>query len=265
MLERIKCCLCYPRFIGKFFKDKVGTIILTILFFIISYGAILGVKCYSSDYFDDESILAVTSNILQGESSNVKYDKDTYTLTGSNVVYKGDGFVVTFFPVEGSSFIGNDVSVNIVFDSTGGYIDFAGYGVVSEFSYKDINAGSFSISAIQKNDINAIYNFKVMLYGALNTSSYFFNTYDFALDFISNVSLYFVFVLICFFFSKGINPTIDKKVRVKLCFYDNLIYFVVCLVNVMVSVELLDYVGLILPLIFTFITFRHIVRVPVNK
>ena len=268
MLERIKCCLCYPRFIGKFFKDKVSMIFLMILLFFGVYAVCLGVRTYSSEYFDESSVASVTSAIFQGDSANISYDKDSCSMIGTSKTFNGNGFKVVFFPVESEEINYENLSymadINIVFDEKVGYIELGGLKI-SEFEYKDINIDSFSIKNVQENNTDDVYYFKVLVRHALLSSEYFFNTYDFVMELISNFVLYFIFVLISYFFSKSINSTIDNKVRVRLCFYDNLIYFVVCLVIVLVNIEWLSYIGLLLPLIYTFVTFRHIVRVQVKK
>jgi len=270
MFERIKCCLCYPRFIGKFFKDKGSMIFLMILLFFGVYAVSLGFKTYSSEYFDDDSVLLVTSCVVQGDKANISYDKESGKLSGDSITYAGEGFNVMFFPKEEDKNIINYdnlsyiAGVNIVFDVDGGHIELGGIKV-SEFYYKDINISDFNIIDVQNNNAGAVYTFKVLVRAGLLSSNLFFNTYDFTLNLISDFIMYFVFVLISYFFSRGINNTIDSKIRAKLCFYDNLIYFIVCMVVCLVGIEWLSFIGVLLPLIYTFVTFRHIVRVQVQR
>lgn len=269
MLERIKCCLCYPRFIGKFFKDKFSTIFMTILLFFGVYVLSMGFSIYSSDYFDDNSVLAVTSTIVQGEKSNISYDSTNAILSGDSITYEGNGFNVVFFPVETEEVIDYTnleyyANINIVFDSQGGYIDLGGI-IVSRFEYKDININDFSINDVQDNDTEAVYTFKVLVKAALKSSNVFFNTYEFFINVFSDLAMYFIFVLISYFFSKSVNSGIESKIRAKLCFYDNLIYFIVSMVVCLTGVEWLSFIGVLLPLIYTYVTFRHIVRVNVKN
>ena len=266
MLERFKCILCYPRFIGKFFKDKISTILLMILLFLGVYVAVDSVRIYSKNYFDDSASSIVVSSIIQGDKSNISFDTNTNILSGTEATFSGEGFSVKFFPVEveESRVDLYSSNISIVFEAEYGYIDLGGI-TISQFKYEDINVDSFNLTNVQNNNPNDIYCLKVLIRAALLSCDVVFNTFELMAEVISNIFLYFVFVLISYFFSKSVNPHIEGKIRTKLCFYDNLIFFIVCIVSCLLDAEWIGYLGLILPLSYTFVTFRHIVRVGVKK
>lgn len=264
MLERIKNCLCHPRMIGKYFKDKVSTVIITILLFFGVYACVLGMKTYSEDYFPDDAISIVVSEIFQGNVSNIKYDHKTGVLSGGSTVYKGNGFIVTFCDPENKDAKSLYSDIAIMFNSDCVELYSTGF-MVGKVSYKDINAGDFSISGIKNNAVSDIYNFKVILRAAFDSSNLFFLTFDFFSELLTTALTYLFSVLLLFFFSKYLNPTIEGKIRTKLCFYDGLIMFFVAILGVLFNASWLTFIAVIFPIIFGNITFKHIVRVSVKK
>ena len=74
----------------------------------------------------------------------------------------------------------------------------------------------------------------------------------------------FIFMLE-FIFAKMINPSIDRKVRAKLVLYDTAIFFVCAMLASLFNQGWIAYIGYVLPVIYTSITFRHIVKVVIPK
>ena len=272
MLERIRDFVCGPRWIGKYFKDKGMTVFLIILLFFGVYIISLGMRMYSTDYFDENSVVVVSSSIVQGDKSNISYDAEKNELSGTAVKYTGDGFTVSFFPVEDNTIkyptnqlVLEASYINIIFETSYAEIEFGGI-VVSRIEYKDMHVGSFNLADVQLNDTDDLYNLKLMMRGALMSSNVFFLTDSRFDDVVGNVMIFFVtFLLLYFFVSKRVNPGIEGHIRAKLCFYDCLILLVFCMFGALFNIDWLVYVGMLFPFIYCNITFRHIVRVYVKK
>lgn len=272
MLDRIRDFIGGPRWIGKYFKDKGIVVFLYIMLFFVAYALVLGVRSYSTEYFDEESVTAVASCIVQGEKSSIAYDADKAVFSGTATKYVGDGFSVSFFPVEDNTnklppnqLVIEPSYVNIVFEERYAVIEFGGMAV-SKINYSSINADSFSLTDVQRNDIDALYNFKLIIKAVLMSSNVFFNTYNMFSDIMGNIMIFFVtFILLYFFVSKRVNPGIEGNVRAKLCFYDCIIFLVFCLLAALFNLSWLTFVGMAFPFIYCNITFRHIVRVYIKK
>lgn len=265
MLERIINCISRPKFIGKYFKDKASTIFLTILIFFIAYVLVLGVKCYSEEYFDSDSLDILVSDVWAGDVNNVYYDPVSKVLVGNSVTYFGENHYMVFLP-------GDDFNVGVDKIAQIGILLYADYGLVSvggvsvgKINYADFNFGGFSLADVKSGVIEDSIMFKAFLDNVLNSSSFFFNTQVFIKEMISTLLYYGISVLFVYFGSKLINPGIGNKVRIKLCFYDGVIFFLFSIFVCLFNASWINFIAVIFPIIYGNITFRHIVKISVRK
>ncbi|MDE7161719.1 MAG: hypothetical protein K2N65_03055, partial [Anaeroplasmataceae bacterium] len=88
-------------------------------------------------------------------------------------------------------------------------------------------------------------------------------------SFIQETISLFVYYLICVFFcyilSIAINPSISKGVRAKFCFYDACVFLIGSFFAYLFDFGILIYFALALPLIYTIITFRHVIKVVIRR
>lgn len=262
MLERIKNCLCHPRFIGKYNKDKLGKIILIILLFYFSYLLVFGLRTFTENPIGEEADRVIVKEIISKQSDNVFYDEELKLLSGESTYIESDSFGLYVLPEEG--FKVNAYTINIVLDSNKGYVYF-GYYQVSEIDYNEINTTSFSFGSIIKNDSQAIYSFRYFINNVLESSFLAFRIFNFASGAIEAISIFLLLFLLEFIFAKMINPTIERKVRAKLVLYDVNIFFLCAMLASLFNQGWIVYLGYILPVIYTTITFKHIIRIVIPK
>lgn len=262
MLERIKDCLCHPKNIGRYHKDKVIIVFLTMLIFFIVYLAILGTKTFSEPYFEEGSYNALTSSVIRSDNPNASYDSTTHVLSGESCLIKGNNYSIVVLPKENISFPLN--SITIVLNETLAEVYYSDVKV-SSIEYKDIKCSNFSLLNVKDNIIYDTYNFRIFSRYVLESSSAFFKTMIFLSDALSVVIYYLAIALALTIYARLLNPTIDRNIRFKLCFYDGLVYFVGACFACLFDIQWLSYVTFILPLIYATITFRHIIKVVVKK
>ena len=111
----------------------------------------------------------------------------------------------------------------------------------------------------------AIYNFKIFIDSILDSSRIYFQVSTFLRGALTTFVYYLICVLFSFVLSISINPSIDKGVRTKLSFYDGCSFLVGSFFAYLFNASIIVYFALPCPLIFAFITFRHIVRVIIRK
>ena len=266
MLERISDCICHPRFIGKYNKDKVGKIILCIILFFSLYLVFFGIRCYTENPFGSNASSEIVSSVIKSRQDSVVFDTDLDKLLGEGCLIKGDGFNLYVLPSEDIKISKYEdfYSINIILDEEEAII-YYGISEISKKSYKDINVNGFSFAKIINNQVEDLYSFNIFIQDILLSSEIYFQTYLFLEGAMSALITYIIIVLICFAFAYMINPTIDRKVRIRLCLYDGLIFFVVSMLASLFNAAWLVYVGYCMPVIYTTITFRHIVRVVIKK
>ena len=261
MLERIVSCLCHPRFIGKFHKDRGIKVFAYVLLFFAIYLVIFGAATFNVKTFDDDSCKLVTSSIILNGNSNAVYDSEKNVLKGSSNVVEGNGFILYILPNEEKLVTG---AVCIVLNEVDASIYYGGIKI-SSVNYEDINSSSFSFMEICKNNSTDIYVFKGFSDVVLNSANSFFQLIT-LFEGVINVIFYYLILLLCMYvFSIFVNPTIDRGIRVKLCMYDCISFFVLSTVGILFNAGWFVYIAACVPGIFTLITFKHIVKVVVRR
>ena len=88
MLERIKNCLCHPRFIGKYNKDKFGKIIFIVLLFYIVYLVVFGLRTFTENPLCEDADRIIVKEIIAEQDANISYDAETkpYELFCKNII-----------------------------------------------------------------------------------------------------------------------------------------------------------------------------------
>ena len=264
MLERIKNCLCHPRFIGKYNKDKFGKIIFTVLLFYIVYLVVFGLRTFTENPLGEDADRIIVKEIIAEQDANISYDAESKILSGSKVFIENESFGLYILPEADEKLKVDPYVINIVLEEDKGYI-YYGFYSVSEIDYSNIKASSFSFADISNNDTQDIYNFRYFINGVLESSFVFFRAYNVVTGAISTLGIYLFIFMLEFIFAKMINPSIDRKVRAKLVLYDTAIFFICAMLASLFNQGWIVYVGYILPVIYTSITFRHIVKVVIPK
>ena len=74
MLDRIRNCICHPKWIGNYFKDKIRYIVAVTFLFLGVYVAVLALRIYTTEPFSEGSVKELTSAVIRGKESDVRYD-----------------------------------------------------------------------------------------------------------------------------------------------------------------------------------------------
>ncbi|MBD5391063.1 hypothetical protein HDR67_03570 [bacterium] len=263
MFERIKDCICHPRYIGKYHKDNAGIVFLTILIFFVLCLSILGARSYTTRPFDESVGLGFTSNLIQAGPKNTKYTKEDHLLSGESFVVDGGGYRLIVLPEEGNLNLKLN-TITIVLNSSDAVIYFSDYDV-SKISYSSLQLADFDLGNVATNVPKDTYYFRIMIDGILDSSKIFFQTFSFLQEMISILVYYLICVLFCYVLSIAINPTINRGVRAKFSFYDGCVFLIGAFFAYLFNVEILLYLALALPLVYTGITFRHVVKVVIKR
>lgn len=264
MFERIKDCVCHPRYIGKYHKDHIGIVLLTIVLFFVLCVAMQGVRSYTDSPFDQSIPLTFTSYVIQNGEKQTSYDAEEKKILGESFQIDGNGFILVVLPLEDQRIDVKLDTITVVLHETTSDL-YYGSRKISSFAYQDMKVSSFSFASISKNQAQDIYHYKLFIETIFNSSKLYFQSYGFIQSIISSI----VYYLICCFFSYilsiAINPTINRGVRAKLCFYDGCVFFIGEFFAFLFNVDILVYFALALPLVYTLVTFRHIVKVVIRK
>ncbi len=262
MLERIKDCISHPRFIGRYNKDKIGKIILIIFMFFILYLTVFGIRTFTENPIGEHAESVVVSEVISKQEHSIAYDSKTHKLTGNHVSIEQESFGLYILPNENAKF--SSLVINIILKEDIGYI-YYGDVLISEIEYSNIQASDFTFDGISNNNTTDIYNFRYFISSVLESSFRFFRIYNFAEGAVMTIITFMSLFLVAFIFARMINPTIEGKVRAKLVLYDTIIFLVCAMFASLFNLGWIAYIGYALPMIYTSITFKHIIRVVVPK
>ena len=262
MLERIKDCICHPRFIGKYNKDKIGKVILISFVFFLLYMAVFGLRTFNENPIGVNASSVVVSEVIAKQDHTVVYDNSTNKLTGDSISIQQETFGFYVLPNENTKV--SSLVINIVLQETKGYVYYGEYEVGS-IEYQDIAAAGFTFDGISKNNPTDIYNFRIFVSSILESSFLFFRVFNFAEDVVMTFSTYMVVFLVAFIFARMINPSIEGKVRAKLALYDSNIFLICAMFASLFNISWILYIGYMLPMIYTSVTFKHIIKVVIPK
>ncbi|MDE7263292.1 MAG: hypothetical protein K2N64_01345 [Anaeroplasmataceae bacterium] len=259
MFERFKDCICHPRCIGKYNKDRAGVVFLTIVLFFTLCAGMLAARCYTDSPFTEAPLLSVTSKIIQHGDNDVAFDRETNTLSGTGFELGGTGIRLVVLPKDNQYSLPLD-TVTLLLEESGAKVFYSNVEI-SSMEYKDITVSSFNLANVAANQSLDTYNFRVLVSSLLESTTLFFQTYSFVQEVISIIIFYLICVVFCYVLSIAMNPTIDRGVRAKLSFYDGCVFFVGSFFAYLFNVSIIIYFALALPLIYTLITFRHIIKI----
>ncbi|MDE5856525.1 MAG: hypothetical protein K2H06_05715, partial [Anaeroplasmataceae bacterium] len=189
MFERFKDCVCYPRYIGKYNKDKGGIVFLTILIFFLLSVLMQGIRNYTENPISETVPYTITSTIIQHGESNVFYDAEEGKLKGDFFEENYDGFYLVVLPQENTRMALKLDTVTIVLEEESASLYYSNVKA-STLSYKDIDISSFSFANVAKNQATDTYYFRIFIDQILDSSKVFFQTYAFIQSVISTIVYY---------------------------------------------------------------------------
>lgn len=258
MYDRIRICLCHPKLIGLYYKDSFLRVIFYIVSLFAVFTGVAAAVAYNTDHFKYEDTKYV-SNLILGEdkTSDIVLDKTNNRLTGTPVKYETGDLIVNFLVEESYS-----LSQKIIFRFKSDSVDvlYNGY-IMGSYTYESMPVNGFSLEKMKTGDTLNIVYFQDcidVLFGRVNTA---YASFYFGEAVSVGIMYFFMILIVAFATSYFLNPTITGKIRFKLAIYSVSVFYLVMTLSLMLNAAWLQYVAIILPLVYSNITFAHIIKV----
>jgi len=274
-LERLSYPLTRPSRVGIFNKDNFILPFIHALLFFIGYIGVIAATIFNTMYLgkdtadDATEILQVLkfANKIELKEGQITYDSTSKsfktTLSGykdfSNVNY---GLYVYFFIGENAHKVPND-SLVLEFEETKVnvyYNTMFMQGPVS-YSYSDSIARDFDLYDVLEGDMDSTISFNQIVSDAISKANIRYQFYTFMTEAARAFAFYALVILFLLILSSFTNGAIELGVRFKLVLYDSIPYSFIMMLTYMFNFSYLQYLALIIPFIYTIITFRHILRI----
>jgi hypothetical protein len=213
----------------------------------------------NKDIFTSADNKEIVQAVITGEKPNITFDEGTNKFIGDQATYKSTYYDLYFLPKEKINFNVKEEKTVIVFDSEEVRIYYHS-ALVHKGDYTNENLESFNLLDVNSGNINSIRSFNKLLTVLLNDANGVFCVISLFTYITTMIFQYAAIVLMLFVFTMMYNPTIDKVVRLRLCCLDSLIFVFVFTFQIMLNMPWIIYLAAMLPVLYSNITFRHIVR-----
>ena len=255
-MQKFVDILFHPSHIVFYYKDKAYKVILWVLAFFCFVCGLFALYTYTSKGYDYDYISSFSSSLQTSQTSyNTKFEDNK--LTGKTIIIKGNNVNVYFLK---SDFANNNLGLVMNFKEESVDIYYHTYFKKS-LNYADLNINNFSFEDVRNNNRVAVLEFESLILRAVDVIDIYVKTVSLFEECIDVLILYAAITLFAVIFSIFINPPIDIKSRIKICMYDSLIYFAMMGLTLMVGISWMQYVAMALPLLFTLVSFKSIVRI----
>ncbi len=255
-MRRIIDCLCHPSRIGLYYKNKIGVIIAHVVVAMLVFVSVFSVSYINYDYFDHSFSRGITSLIRSSENDlNIKYNDGRLTGTGFSVA--AGEYEIYFLD---SSFIKESEVLKVYFQEEKAEVYF-GFRCIATYEYKNSTAKDFSFAEVKDYNIYDTIQFEGIVTGVFDTINTRYVVLDALEVLIGILTTYFIVLGIITLYSLFINPMISFKVRIKLCLYCSIVYFLAMFFTVCFMASWIQYLAFILPFMYTKRAFRRIVKV----
>ncbi len=246
--------ICHPSNIVFYFNDKVYQIILWVLGFFAVLIGIIALYSFKEKPYDANFGADVAYTIaVKEETVNIEY-KDS-KLTGSAYAIKANDIYIYFCK---SDFYKKDFGLVMNFKENSVDIYYHLFPKKT-INYDTLKIGDFTFSDVKYNNGYARINFEELIMSAVESINTEAKVTTFLNSTLHAIIMFFVVVGVSLVFAFFVNPQIKFVHRLRICIYDSLIYVVIMSFALMVGASFLQYVALILPLIYCNISFRKIV------
>ena len=261
--QRLADIICHPSRVGLYFKDKIHIIILYVT---ILLGLVIGVfaldNLYKPNSFDRKTSISVADMII----TSFEGTKDVTIKDG---VLEGDAEIIGsrmsfYFNREGFDKKENDFV--IVFKETNAIGYFEGVKVFDVKYEDECNLNyEFSFFEIKNMNTNDKISFVEFLTPIMENYEKAYSTYVFLTNLGTIILFYGLLIVVLFIFTYLSNPTINKKIRFKLVFYNSITFLILSIFSVLLNQSWLIYAGIVLSVFYSNITFSHIIKVKIKK
>lgn len=274
-LLRLTYSLTRPSKVGIFNKDKILIPILHAIAFFALYCLVFAILTFNTTYLGNETASEVTelmqickfANVIELNEDQITFDSSTSsfqtTLKGyKDFSYKDAGVYIYFFMGENQHSIPND---SVILDFKEKEVDVYYNTIFSNkpvtYKYANSITENFDLYDVLSGQREATIVFNQILTDAFENANIRYQVYHFLSEIGKTLVFYGILIFFLLLFSTASNPTIEMKVRMKLVLYDSLPYLFIMMLMYMFNFSYLQYLALLLPFIYSIITFRHILRV----
>lgn len=259
MFERISVSLFHPRMIGKFINDKMRNVIFYFLFLtlVATLPSIMliiserGVGAEFEKYFIEQISKSETKNLT---FENKKLTGDSYTLKYANYIfvfgdpeYSGGVFEIVFMYLEDEiKVLQQGITVNTT-------------------KYEDLEIGDFTLSAVREGIVTAQYRLTSLLNYGYDSLRPLMIPVQIITTIFVNIIMFSFMICIIYFFSRGINPGVTNKMRLKICIYSMTWVLIISAIAGLYGLTSLLFIAIIIPYIFVMKALSSIVKIEVKK
>ena len=257
MFERLRICLLHPRYIGKFIIEKMWKIwILYAIMIIIMYFIIFGL-IYVSTSLTSTDVNFVTNNLYQEEGMELKYQNKILSGNGDQFIYTSDGISLGFYFLEEPDFEKSDFSIVFRENCYEAYIENI---LIWQTPYANLNISDFTITAtgnepLAEISLGMLISNAFLLYRPSIAAS------NALITVLENLGTLLVVLILAGLFTMNLNSSIRGKYRFSLIVHCGLSYLVVYNLSYMLNFSILQYLGMMLPIIYLFMALRSIVKI----
>ena len=264
MLDRLRIILAHPTRIGLFFKDKIYIpilFVLTMFFLFVSANTVYNVNTKQFTYSQAKLFNVLVQNTVNDDKKtpnlNMAFDSTTNKITGDTHVFVGNNIILA---VNSSNmyFKNEYISVNLRENEA---VLYEGYIQIGTIEYKSIESKNFTFTNVQKGtlDDNLYFTeFIYKLFDKVNINQAAIHIFD---DSFTGLIFFVAVLIFCLIDSYFLNPPIEMKVRSRLVIYDSFSYLFFMFLAALFRASWLQYVALIIPVLYVNLTFSHIKKI----
>ena len=261
MLNRIKDFLCHPSRIGLYHKDKGIVVAAYIVVMMILMIIVAGVSTINQTYFtkDDANtictlaISATDEASLEFKNKKLKGSEAILESKSIDLVFLGDGTIPKSSDKISLHFFEEKVNI------------YLGRDLLNELSYNNIRFNDFTFKDLKNNDLNAKMSCMDLMYSTLKSVERDFLNLNLISGIITYILSYLFLVLIVVSFSYMSKPDLSLGIRMRICIYGTLIYFLLVIFKICLKTSLFELLAFMVPVFYTNIAFSRIIKVKIRK
>ena len=263
MYKKIKNIICHPSVIGLYVLDKFSHVFLFFFFCFVIVTSLFAIKDLNTKMFTIDVSNKISSSIL-ADSKLLDTEFKEKKLNGIKSVIEFDDAIII---INDSAYINETRKLVLVFSKSeaNGYFDGFHLG---KLVYSENELKEFSIKNIKDIDNPSFQeriNLEVFVNKLLENCEMNYRSLFFWHDFFNMILVCLFAFGLSYLTASFINKMIVPKIRLKLCLYDTVSYFVMVLFSILFDLDWVNYLGILVCFIYTIVTFSHIKIVAYRK
>ena len=255
-MQKFTDLLFHPSHIVFYYKDKIVKVLLWVLAFFSVVVGLFSLYTYTSKGYDYNYVTSIATS-LQTKDNTISTEFKDKKLSGEAIKIIGSNLRIYILKYD---FANNDFGLVMNFkeEEVDVYYQTA---FKKTIKYSSLDIDNFTFENVRNNNRTDVLEFESLIIVALDSIDNVVKTFSLLNDVLDLLIMFAAIVVFSIILSLFINPPIDFKSRFKICIYDSLIYFVLMAFTLMIGITWIQYIAMGMPLIFTMISFRSIVRI----